>query len=196
MNACIGTKRNAVATMGLLGGVLAAVGFAVCCGFLLLLGIVHAFAHAPRVAAALSAFGVPTQDLASLPGSSGLAVCAVAVVALLAWRFVWLTLPAYTVHAASAEVLDWKSRLKRPALAPAALLLHGIAALVSMALCELVALFATMFLGRALTDVSIAFHWVLLLGPVVLVCCCCLFLYTLHTFRLYFGRPRPAGRDA
>ena len=192
MNARIGSKRNALATMGMLGGVLVAVGFGACCCFLLLLGIVHAFAHAPRIAAALSAFGVPTHDLIALPSSSGLAVCAVAVVAYLAWRFVWLTLPAYTLQTGPTAVLDWTNNRQRPALARAKLLLYGMAALLSMALCELVALFATLFLGRALTDVSIAFRWVLLLGPVVLVCSCCLFLYTLHTFRLYFGKRQEA----
>ena len=169
-----------------------AVGFAACCCFLLLLGIAHVFAHAPPVVVALSAVGLATHELTTLPGSTGLAVSAVAVATLLAWRFVWLTLPAYTLKAGPAEVLDLNSDPQRPAFRPVQLLLHGVAALVSMALCELVALFATLFLWRALTNVSIAFHWGLLLGPVVLVCSCCLFLYTLHTFRLYFGKRQEA----
>ena len=148
------------------------------------------------VVSTLSAVGVPTTALVELPSIAVLVIAAAGVVALLAWRFVHLTLPAHSKPAASPSIIDFKPRSQPPAVGRFQLLLCGLAALLLMALCELLALFASLFLMRSLFVPGSAFHWLFLLGPVALVGSCSLFLYTLHTFRLYFGKSETPKTEA
>ena len=188
MNTSMRSQRTAVTTMGMLGGVLVATVFSACCAFLLLLGIVHVLGTAPMVVSALSAVGLPTNALVELPSIGVVTIAAAGVVALLAWRFVHLTLPAHTSALPNPHIIDFTPRLQLPAVGRFQLLFYGIAALLLMALCELLALFASLFLLRSVFVTGNSFHWLFLLGPIALVCSCSLFLYTLHTFRLYFGK--------